>query len=661
LTQTQFALTAASVVAAVMPHFWRLPRLFALLVAGLIAGRIVQRALGGARVPALLKLPLVLVIPVLVVAQYGNVFGREPGSALACAMLGLKLIETETRRDARAAIAFSCFVLMSALLFGTGMGLTLALCAALALFLATLRQLELGPGARDRSRAWRAPVTASMRMGAVSLLGAVPLALCLFIFLPRLGSPLWGAPTDSAMARSGLGDTMEPGGLQELLIDDSPAFRVAFDGAVPERSKLYWRGPVLTAYDGRTWSRSGYLADGRRRDAVQQPASIVDYEVTLEPSDRRWLLALDVPLAAPENAARGADMSLVSVKPVDQLLRYRLSSALRYELGLELPAQERRRDLSLPEGFDPRARELAAKWRRELRNDTAIIRAALDLFHKDFFYSLSVPELGRNSIDDFLFETRKGFCQHYSSAFTVLMRAAGIPARVVTGYQGGYYNAVGNYLVVRQSDAHAWSELWLRDRGWVRIDPTAAVSPQRVELGARAASGASAPWYQADWLLALRNQLDLANRGWNNLVVQFNMLRQQRLLAPLGIARAEYYDLVWVLIGSSTLLLAIYSWWVLRRPREAGDALDAAYAALCRKLARGGLTRAASEGPRSYADRLHGAAPEVPALRNLIGRYAGLRYAHALPAPGEVRAFATAVRMLHVPRDFAKINRGALS
>jgi transglutaminase-like putative cysteine protease len=460
------------------------------------------------------------------------------------------------------------------------------------------------------------------------------------------------------MTRSGLGDTMEPSGLQELLIDDSPAFRVTFDGPLPERSQLYWRGPVLTAYDGRTWSRSGYLADSRRRDALQQTGNVVDYEVTLEPSDRRWLLALDVPLAAPENAVRGADMSLVSVRLVDQLLRYRLSSALQYEIGRDLPAYERKRDLALPEGFDPRTLELAAKWRHELPNDAAIIRAALDMFHKDFFYSLSVPELGRNSIDDFLFETRKGFCQHYSSAFTVLMRAAGIPARVVTGYQGGYYNAIGGYLVVRQSDAHAWSEVWLRDRGWVRVDPTAAVSPQRVDLGARAAAAASAAWYQPDWLLTLRNQFDLVNRGWDNLVVQFNMLRQQRLLAPFGIARAEYYDLVWVLIGSSTLLLAVYSWWVLRRPRESGDALDAAYGALCRKLARNGLVRAASEGPRSFADRLRGAAPELTALQNLIERYAGLRYAHALPAAADVRAFAAAVRELRVPRTFAKFNRG---
>ena len=450
LTPLQFTLTAASVFAAVLPHLSRLPPTFALLILGLLIGRVVQRGFGGARVPALLKLPLVLLVPVLVVVHYGNVFGREPGSALACTMLALKLIETEQRRDARAAIAFCCFVLMSALLFNSGMGFTLMLCAALALFLTTLLQLELRPLASTQPREWRRRLIGGLRISATSLVAAIPLTFCVFIFLPRLGSPLWGAPTDTAAARSGLGDSMDSSDLQELLIDDSPAFRVSFDGPLPERSKLYWRGPVLTHFDGKVWNRPHSVGEAPRRDAVAQLGNVVDYEVTLEPSDRRWLLALDVPLGAPENAARGADMSLVAAKPVDQLLRYRASSALRYELGAQLGDRERAHDLAVPAGFNPRARALAAQWRNDFDDDGAIIRAALDLFHKDFFYSLSVPEAGRDAIDDFLFDTHKGFCQHYSSAFTFLMRSAGIPARVVTGYQGGYFNTLGNYLVVRQ-------------------------------------------------------------------------------------------------------------------------------------------------------------------------------------------------------------------
>ena len=655
LTPTQFGLASASMFAAVLPHLWRLPIMFTLLISGLLAGRIVQRSAGGGRIPIWLKVPLVLAVPLLVILHYGNVFGREPGSALACAMLALKLIETETRRDARAAIAFACFVLMSALLFNSDMVFTLMLCAALALFLATLRELELRPQPRD---AWRRHVLGALRMAAFSLLAAVPLTLCVFIFLPRFGGPLWGAPNDTGLTRTGLGDSMDPSSLQELLVDDSPAFRVSFDGPVPERSKLYWRGPVLTRFDGQTWTHEGRPDGAQSRDNLTKTDDIVAYEVTLEPTDRRWLLALDVPSSAPENSTHGPDMSLVASRPIDELQRYRASSALRYELDPQLRDRMRAHMQSLPDGFDPRTRELAAQWRRTFSDDEGVVRAALDLFHNSFVYTLAPPELGRNSVDDFLFETRKGFCQHYASAFTFLMRAAGIPARVVTGYQGGFFNTIGNYLVVRQSDAHAWSEVWLAGRGWVRVDPTAAVSPQRVEFGARAAAGASAAWYQNDWLQALRNRFDLVNRGWNSLVVQFSALRQQSLLTPFGIAKAEYYDLIWIMIGSSTLLLALYSWWVLRRPRAGGDALDAAYRLLCRKLARAGATRATNEGPVAYAHRLRARAAAATSAA-LVDSYAVLRYAVALPAAGAVNDFAAAVRRLRLPRTFAEINTGA--
>jgi transglutaminase-like putative cysteine protease len=655
LTAAQFTLTAASVFAAVLPHLARMSKMFALLIVMLLAWRVVQRLRGGARIPAFIKLPLVVLIPVLVIADYGNVFGREPGTALACAMLALKLVETETRRDARAAIAFASFVLMSALLFNSDLVFTLMLCAALSLLLATLYELEPRPGVAARPN-WRKQVGAGLRAGAFALFAAVPLCLCVFVFLPRLGSPLWGAPTDDKSVRSGLGDEMDPTSLQELLVDDSAAFRVSFDGPVPERAQRYWRGPVLARFDGKVWTRSRFQADARRGDTVESIGEAVDYEVTLEPSDRRWLLALDVPLAAPENAVRSADMSLVSDKPVDQLLRYRARSALNYRLDVQLSARERERNLTLPPGFDPRTRALASQWRRDLADDEAIARAPLELFRKDFFYTLAPPDLGRDSVDDFLFETHRGFCQHFASAYTFLMRASGIPARVVTGYQGGYFNTLGNYLVVRQSDAHAWSEIWLSGRGWVRVDPTGAVSPQRVQLGAQAAAGASAQWFHSDWLVGLRNQFDLVNRGWNSLVVQFNELRQQSLLTPFGIAKAEYYDLIGVLIGTSTVLLALYSWWVLRRPREPGDALDAAYARLCRKLARSGAARAAHEGPRTYAHRVGAIADSPAPVQQLLDRYVSLRYAHALAPSAAVREFVAAVRNLRLPRGFAKVN-----
>jgi transglutaminase-like putative cysteine protease len=646
LTPTQFGLIAASVLVAVLPHLWRLAMPFTMLMLALLIGRWFQRQRGGARIPAWVKLPLVLLFPLLVVLHYGNIFGREPGSALACAMLVMKLVETETRRDARACICFASFVLMSALLFDSGLGFALLLFAALALFLAAMRELEPRPAGTPK-RTWRSVVRDDLRSGAFALLVAVPLALCVFVFFPRLGSPLWGAPSDNSM-RTGLGDHMAPGTFGELLIDDSPAFRVSFDGALPARALLYWRGPVLWYFDGSAWSRPEYFASRSNSRSLQTRGATLGYEVSLEPSDQHWLLAMDMPVDTPDNAVRGADMSLVSRTPVDHLLSYHATSAPNYQLDAELDREQRRQALQLPAQFNPRSRELAQRWRSELHSDDAIIKAALNLFHKEFFYTLNAPLLGLHSVDDFLFDTRRGFCEHFSSTFTFLMRAAGIPARVVTGYQGGYFNSVGNYLVVRQSDAHAWAEVWLEGRGWVRVDPTSAVSPQRVELGARAAAGASAPWYQADWLAGLRNRFDLVNRLWNDAIVQFNALRQQSLLKPFGIDKAEYGELVAILIGSSTLLLGLFAWWTLRPARSGGDPLDAAYSRLCAKLARAGAARAPAEGPRTFAQRIAVMNLNNPAIVGLLERYVGLRYACALPSISVVREFASEVSALRV-------------
>ena len=644
LTQLQFGLTAASVSVAVLPHLLRMPWLFAVPIVLVLLGRCQQRLRGGMPIPAWIKLPLVVIFPIMIIFHFGTIFGRAPGSVLACAMLVLKLVETEKRRDARAAVCFSSFVLMSALLFDSGLGFTLVLVAALCVFLAALREVE---GESAHNRTWKTALRDDLRGGAVALAAGTPLALCVFLFFPRLGSPLWGAPGDSS-ARTGLSDSMAPGTMQDLLTDDTPAFRVTFNDARPPRSELYWRGPVLWEFDGTTWTRPEYRASLSRTTELKAIGAPLSYEVTLEPTHRRWLLALDVPLSSPAGAARGADMSMVNRLPIDNVLRYDATSSSHYVFEPQLSAEHRRLALQLPADFNPRARELATRWREEFHDNGRIVRAALDLFHKDFFYTLQAPLLARDTVDDFLFGTKSGFCEHFASAFTFLMRAAGLPARVVTGYQGGYYNSAGDYWVIRQSDAHAWSEVWLDGRGWVRVDPTSAVAPQRVQLGARAAAGESAAWYQSDWLLAVRNQLDLVNRFWNSTVVQFSALRQQGLLTPFGVNKAEYSDLMAVLIGVSTLLMALFAWSVLRAPRVAHDTLDAAYARLCLKLARAGAPRQPAEGPMALAARIGALWPQHE-LTGLLAAYGTLRYAFAKPPAGEVLAFARAAASLRLP------------
>jgi hypothetical protein len=326
-------------------------------------------------------------------------------------------------------------------------------------------------------------------------------------------------------------------------------------------------------------------------------------------------------------------------------------STTHYAFATTLAPRERARALDLPEGFDPRARALAESWRREGRSDDAIVRAALDLFNKSFTYTLSPPLLGRNSVDEFLFDTQKGFCEHYASAFVFLMRAAGIPARVVTGYQGGWWNATGQYLLVRNSDAHAWAEIWLDGRGWVRIDPTAAVSPARISLGAQAANDGNA-WSQAEWVRAIRDRFDLVNGLWTRAVIRFDALRQRGLLTSVGVSDPNPGDLLLVLSSILAAVLALATLWALRdlRPLR-GDALDRAWSRLGRRLASAGVVRTPSEGPLDWLARARAAAPaSASALGDLVQDYVELRYGAPEPAAERVRAFSRAVRKFRVAR-----------
>lgn len=651
LDARQFNLLAIAILVALAAHAPHLPLWIIAAMAFVLGARWLQRArradLGA--VPIWVRLPLTLALPAAVVAQYGNLFGREPGSVLAVGMLVLKFTESEKPRDARAAVTFACFVLMAALLFDQSLVMSGFVALALLPQIILLRALE----PRDDLALKPAAATlADLRRGvpqaAFAVLGAAPLALVAFLFLPRLGEPLWGAPSPD-QGRTGISDTMTPGGLAELIADDSPAFRVTFDApAPPPPTQRYWRGLVMYHFDGTEWTHmpSPPVRDASPRfEALSAPLS---YEIVLEPTQQRWLFALDLPLAAPNGAYRNAEFTLVNEKPVMDVTPYRVSSALRYRHDT-LARHERQLALSLPAGYNPRLRALAAEWRTRYGEDREIVQAALALYNARFSYTLNPPPLGRDSMDDFMFETRSGYCEHFSSSFTFLMRAAGIPARVVVGYQGGYWNALGGYMVVRQSDAHAWSEIWQDGQGWVRVDPTAAVSPERVNLGSRAANAADAPWHGPDWLLALRNQWDIVNQLWNKVVVQFNALHQQNLLAQFGVDHAQWRSLAIALGVGSIVLVTLAMLWALRRDRDPGDAVDRAYRRLNRRLARAGAPRDEAEGPEAYLQRLRQRFPQAAReIEAVFARYVALRYASAQPDPAAARAFAVAVATLRV-------------
>ncbi len=624
------SLSMAFVLAVNAAH---LPVWLSLVLAFTLGGRWWQRRRHSGRVPGWIKLPLLALLTLAVIVQYGNLFGRAPGTALAIGLLILKLLETETPRDVRVGVGFACFTLMTALLFDQGLVSTVVVALGLLPALATLRALEPAQAPASLPRDVLSPLAL--------LAAALPLALLAFVLVPRLSSPLWGAPSQD-QARSGLSERMSPGGFIELLVDDHPAMRVTFDGTPPPPDQRYFRAYVMADYDGVSWT---YNNAADQAPVALDVTHTIDYRIRLLPTHRRVLPTLDVPIDTPPGATMHRDRVVMAARPVNDALIYTLSSATRYRLEPRLGEHDSRW-LQLPSGFNPRTLALGQSWRQRYGNDNAaIVRAALTLFHDGGFrYTLMPAPLGRNAMDDFLFDTTEGFCEHYASAFTVLMRAAGIPARVVTGYQGGYWNKLANYLLVRNSDAHAWSEVWLAGRGWVRVDPTGAVRPERVSLGAAAAAGDQLDWYRRDWLQGFRNRWDIVNRWWDQAVVGFDALRQRGLLTPFGIRDADTMTLGVLLAIGSTLFIATGLAWALLR-RQPRDPLREALRELERKLARRRITRRVGEGPQHYLSR---AARTLPSQREelaqLMKHYLDLRYAHDEPPPESVRAFRRAVR-----------------
>jgi transglutaminase-like putative cysteine protease len=637
LDTRQFERVTIAVAATMTTHAGHLPLWFSLPLALALALRAWTRRRGMTAPSVWIRVPLTALLLVLVVVSYGNVFGKIPGSTLACGLLALKLLETERIRDARIALGFCAFVLMSALLFTQTLLFSIAVGGVLVLLLATLVSLQ--PAPPDAVRGMRT----DLRVALLLLGSSLPLAAAAFVLLPRLETPIWGSRGGDGSGRSGLSESMAPGQFAQLVLDDTPAFRVVFAGATPLPSALYFRTLVLMDFDGTTWTRQ--FDAGRGPSRVAQTGPVYDYAITLEATERRWLPSLDLPLAAPDGARMNADQVLVATTPVMQPRRYEVRSAPQARASTTLGPVERARALRLPAGYGVEARALGRRWRDELRDNDRIVQAALGMFRRSFTYTLEPPPLARDSVDDFLFGTQRGFCEHYASAFVFLMRAAGIPARVVIGYQGGWNSS--DYMLVRQSDAHAWAEVWKEGVGWQRVDPTAAVSPTRVELGA-AAANQEGSGIRAAWLRDLRNQFDFASRLWTESIVRFDTLRQRGLLTEFGVADVSRHNLLLWLSGLLAAAMLLATAWAMRGSRERrGDALDRVWARFGARLARAGITPRAQEGPLGLRERVHRSAPGLAReLDPLIDDYVALRYGSNHPTREGITRLATRLRRL---------------
>jgi len=613
---------------AMSPLLLQLPLVFS----GILLGTsLLVATLGWKRpLPAALRVLLVFTLLVALGWQMGVRPGRDSGGALLAAMLALKPGELHSLRDARSLLGFALFTPFAAFLLDQGpLTLALALLAVICTLL-TLQQLasqETGCAAAPLRRQWKV-------VGRLLLVG-LPLTLSAFWLLPRLSTPLWGVP-DYAQAKPGLSDTMEPGTWLDLLGDDSPVLRAVFFGETPPPQQRYWRGPVLTQFDGRIWRRL-------RRPARYYPVPEViakppqwDYRVEYEPSQRNELVALELPLEVPEGATLNADVILFSNKDLNKPTQWRMRAAQVEQFQVDLPPRLREQTLQLPTGFNPRTLALGQQWRSEagegLEADRVIVQRALEWMGQEFSYTLDTVLAGRHSADEFLFEQKTGFCEHFSSAFAILMRSAGIPARIVTGYVGGEYNRFGNYWLIRKERAHAWTEVWLPERGWVRADPTAAVAPERIldtlaslsaavqdEDGGGGGIDITTHWQRlielGDWLRS----------SWNTAVLSFDADMQQQLLSPFGVEKLNPAQLVGLFSALAAFALALMVWLLARGERQR-DPLLRAWQRLCRRYVRLGLARQHHEPALQWAKRVEQKHPGS-GLVALSQRFNRARYA----------------------------------
>ena len=625
-----FAVLIAGLAIVLAPHALRAPLWLTLLTVALVGWRAAALSYRSLLPSTGLRLAIVAAGMLGVWLEYRAIFGRTPGIMLLMLFSGLKALESRNQRDAAALVFLTWFLAITNFLYTQSIPTAFGMLAAVATSVAALVGLTAPR---------RAP-RANLRSAALLLGQAVPAALVLFVLFPRVQGPLWGLPQDAYGAMSGLSDSMAPGDLSQLTLSDAIALRAEFRGELPPRRTLYWRGPVLWDFDGRTW-RLGSPA----RAELPEPrnGTRVEYSVLLEPHNRNWLFALEAAAQLPPRTRFLEDGQIVTLAPVRARMRYEMVSRVEADPEPENDTRYLRRALRLPPGFNPRARALAEGWRASAASDVQVLQQAIEHFRKGRLqYTIEPSLLGRDSVDEFLFDTREGFCEHFSSAFVFLMRAAGVPARVVTGYQGGDLNPVDGRFTVRQSDAHAWAEAFLRGRGWTRVDPTALSVPRRLDDGlARAVAGTGAlPLIlrpEMAWLRTLRYNWEAITNQWNLWVLGYNPERQRDFMSWLGMPDADWRELASTLLAALGVFVLVLFAWMLRRVARP-DPVQSAWALFCRKLGARGVARAAHEGPRDYAER---AARSLPAagdpIRRIATLYIALRYGASAPAESVVQ------------------------
>jgi transglutaminase-like putative cysteine protease len=627
------------------PHFFNLPVWISAVVVLAIGWRALQNLGLLKPMPKWLLIPLVLAGGIGVFAEYWTIVGRDAGLALLTVMAAFKFLESRNHRDMLILVFLCYFLIATHFLYSQSIPTALLMFATLIIITTTLITLNL----RDNG----VPVLERLRDGARLVGMSIPLMLVLFVLVPRVPGPLWGLQSEQRGGVTGLSDRMSPGEISNLIRSNEVAFRVDFEGPIPPQSQLYWRGPVMAKYNGYTWFQ---LPRGRARNLdIYTDDPGVEYTVTLEPNGEQWLLALDIPTRLVKGSLMSKDYQLISRKDINDIFRYSMRSRLDYRIGIDESPQYLARALQYPENSNPRTIELGKSLAERHDSSEAIIDAVLRMYREQpFTYTLQPPALGEDSVDAFLFDTRRGFCEHYAGSFALLMRAAGIPARIVAGYQGGEYNRVGNYLIVRQSDAHAWTEVWIENRGWVRVDPTAAVSPSRIEQGLDDALGAEASGFRIQNRNPIFGNLlyswDNLQHSWNDWVLNYDQRKQRDFLNQLEIGIETWSDMVFALVILLISVTALFWLVVWYRERPARPAVyELLFRRMLSKLSKRGYAREPWEDTRDFVARLSQCGlPEYDQVAQIVDLYNQIKYGRRGASTQAVKRLRTAVYSLRL-------------
>lgn len=556
--------------------------------------------------------------------QHKTLLGLEAGTSFFVVCLGLKLLELRQDRDLYLVIYLSFFVAITQFLYSQSILMGIHVLIVSCLLIVNLISINAVKSMN---------LKAKFKLSLTMLGQAFPIMILLFLIFPRIAAPRFGLGAQNAIGHTGLSDKLRPGQISQLIQSTALAFRVNFEGRIPPPNERYWRGPVFWYTDGKQWSLES------RNLALEVPVQMLSegyaYTVTLEPHQQKWLFALDVPSEIPLEINQNSDLLLLANKPVADRISYSLRSDTQYNTGA-ISRWQKQAGLQLPSPPSPKVTRLIDEWQNKNPKPAAIVRQALEYFHNNpFYYTLSPPLYQNKPIETFIFDTRKGFCEHYATAFVYLMRAAKIPSRIVTGYQGGEYNRVGKFIEVRQSDAHAWTEVWLDGKGWVRFDPTSAISPERIDqninrlnqrrIGYSNFGGVDIPTI-SELIQDIQYAWSAAEHAWYRQVIAYNADRQNNLMTAWGIGKLK--DRILSLIVSiAVLLLLVASFLLYKRPARP-DKANVLYRRFCAKLSRHGLVKARTEGANNFAQRATIAMPSLAYEINEITEiYQTIRYA----------------------------------